>query len=185
LKPLLWGEPPAGCVPAPPQSSPATTTTSPALARSLPAAWGEPAPPRLSPGGGNGKGGDSTSSLPQANSYRDRAHRLCTHALVVASPLSVPPCFHTHSPWTRPKPRSEPGARCHSVGPGLLSSLIDLRRPAFQPGGGSAATAQSPGCRRRQSVASLAWDLRGPPLDSFPVNRPQAATALGRSERRG
>src|SRR5665647_455912 len=42
LKPLLWGEPPAfGGV-------------------------GGTLPPRLSPGGGNGKGGDSNSLLPQA-----------------------------------------------------------------------------------------------------------------------
>ena len=43
LKPLLWGEPPAfGGV-------------------------GGTLPPRLSPGGGNGKGGDQTSLLPQAS----------------------------------------------------------------------------------------------------------------------
>src|SRR5207248_2140757 len=34
--------------------------------RPLLAAWGEPAPPRLAPGGGNGKGGEPNSLLPQA-----------------------------------------------------------------------------------------------------------------------
>ena len=115
---------------------------------------GNPPRPGFPPEGETGKG-EILIPRRRRNSYRDRARRLCTHALVVAAPLSVPPCFHTHSPWTRPKPQREPGARCHSVGPGLLSYVVDLRRPAFQLGGGSTSSTQSPGCRRRQSVASV------------------------------
>jgi hypothetical protein len=183
LKPLLWGEPPAGCVPAP-QSSLANHHHILTAGAQPAGGVGGTRPAPAFPRRGKRERGDSNSSLPQANSYRDRAHRLCAHALVVASPLSVPPCFHTHSPWTRPKPRREPGARCHSVGPGLLSYVVDLRRPAFQLGGGSTSSTQSPGCRRRQSVASVGAS-EASQLASCPVHHSQAATAVGRSERRG
>src|SRR5450759_1576711 len=63
LKPLLWGEPPAfGGV-------------------------GGTLPPRLSPGGGNGKGGDSNSLLPQADSFRVTAG-ICLLAVNPATPYS-------------------------------------------------------------------------------------------------
>ena len=165
LKPLLWGEPPAGCVPAP-QSSPANH-------HHIPHRWraacrrrgGNPPRPGFPPEGETGKG---EILIPRCRRriLRDRAHRLCAHALVVASPLSVPPCFHTHSPWTRPKPRREPGARCHSVGPGLLSYASTSAAQLSSLAAGLPVPRSHPDVG--EDKVSRAWGLRGLPTCFLP-----------------
>jgi hypothetical protein len=142
-----------------------------ALAGSLLAAWGEPAPPPLAPGGGNGKGGDSNSLLPQAKLLRRRELFHCVPETPpsgglaaalesVSSRSSSQLCFVCAAllPYALFEERAQSSrpARCQLLfgGPGLLS-LYRLHPPSLSAGRRSAAIAQSPGCRRRQSVAGL------------------------------
>ena len=66
---------------------------------------------------------------------------------IVLRSLFVPPCFHTHSRWAQ---SSEPGASCYSVGAGAAISVSSSTAKP-RPDLGSAALAQSPAYRRRQS----------------------------------
>jgi hypothetical protein len=92
-------------------------------------------PPRLSPGGGNGKGGDPNSSLPQAACFTHCNPSYSRFDLTEGAarpsrfpPFADSPCFHSHSSgalcsgasWC---PQSQIGC-CH-LG-------IELSRPRFQ-----------------------------------------------------
>src|SRR5713226_2600171 len=82
LKPLLWGEPPAfGGV-------------------------GGTLPPRLSPGGGNRKGGDQTSLLPQSSAcaLRQNTARLRSPASPYGHSKARIPSFSMRDSTTAPRP---------------------------------------------------------------------------------
>ena len=128
MKPLLRGEPRSGV--------------------------GGTRPPRLSPGGGNGKGGDQTSLLPQAvraglapmagtpllecvfalplfsPSPTDRSIRSIRFPEILpALPPTPLPCFYPHSEWAAMGPvqvgvRSQAQVHHHGDGPGLLGAAI-------------------------------------------------------------
>ena len=157
LKPLLRGEPRHRGVPA-------------LLAGTKRASGvGGTCPPRLSPGGGNGKGGDQTSLLPQAvraglapmagtpllecvfvlplfsPSTTDRSIRSIRFPEILpALPPTPLPCFYPHSEWAAMGPvqvgvRSQAQVHHHRDGPGWLGAAI-----YWAISEGSASLTQSP-----------------------------------------
>jgi hypothetical protein len=143
-------------------------------------------PPRLSPGGGNGKGGVPTSLLPQAvRAWRRWQARLsvcslyhfslhydhqpiCRSARAASRSLAAPPtplpCFYPHSQWAAIGPvhvgvRSQAQVHHHGDGPGLLGAAI---LPAISEG--SKRLTQSPeqggGCLCLAKLLEVYWPPR-------------------------
>ena len=159
------------------RKSPRVDILPPALARSLPASVGGTRPAPAFPRRGKRERGRfqflaaAGGFSPAITSHLPGLEFAPTPA-VVPVVVPVPSVCAALLPYalsrgSRENLAGEPGASCYSVDRGCYLS-IDLHPQASQPGGGSAATAQSPGCRRRQSVA-------GSTLETLPKLRTSLA----------
>ena len=170
MKPLLWGEPPAGCVPAPGQDSPGFRIGPGRWHASCRRRGGNLPAPACPRRGKRERGrfkflaaaGGFHPPLVNTSSCRDLPPRppgstdnpMLHFPVKFPLALSVPPCFHTHSCELAAKIALELGASCYSVGPGLLSLYRPLPQ-ASQPAVGLPRSRSHPDNRLRQSVAVL------------------------------